>query len=225
VAEYRLLITDLTDFGALRCVAGWDIDRARMIRPEPRPAAFWPSELTGANQPFFPGNIVRFSADPPNPPTDLPHLNEDRVVEGGIVLERRLSSPEFTNALNLIGAIPEVVVFGPPAQFSNNKAFIETNTNHPSLVGTEVAVDAIRFFEENFRGKRRPRCRLLMPDKMVNLSIASNQVRELFYAQGIAAVEASFANVARLHLRVGLARGFGEYPNRCYMQINGIYKL
>ena len=35
MANYQLLITDVTNCGDLRCVAGWDLDRGKMVRPEP----------------------------------------------------------------------------------------------------------------------------------------------------------------------------------------------
>jgi hypothetical protein len=45
LAALAALSTD--DLRDLRCVAGWDVNRKIMIRPEPRPAAFWPASYCG----------------------------------------------------------------------------------------------------------------------------------------------------------------------------------
>jgi hypothetical protein len=102
--KFRLLITDLTTYGQLRCIAGWDLDRKRMIRPEPRPGDFWPAAQTGAGTPFCPGAIAVFSAAPPKPVTDYPHLTEDHVVEGKIVRADALDAKAFAAALDGLGS-------------------------------------------------------------------------------------------------------------------------
>jgi hypothetical protein len=223
--DYRLMITDVTEYGDLRCVAGWDLDRKQMVRPEPQPASFWPSKETGPNRPFFPGKIVKFAASKPTPPTSYPHLNEDRVVQGTVALEQILAPEEFSAALREIQTPTTNTLFGAPVEFSNSKAYISKGTNHPSLQGLRVDRKTIRFFEDDFGGKRRPRCRLTTPNRTVNLSIAATDIRQLFRSEGIAAVARHFNNVDEVHIRMGLARGFGQFPNRCYMQVNGIYGL
>jgi hypothetical protein len=85
MAKYKLLITEVTNFGDLRCVAGWDLDRGKMIRPEPHPKGFWQTNYIAPTGPFEVGKTVEFEAENPNPATDYPHLTEDRVVTSGIV--------------------------------------------------------------------------------------------------------------------------------------------
>jgi hypothetical protein len=223
---FRLLITEITEYGDLRCVAGWDLDRRQMIRPEPRPAAFWPSRDTGVGKPFHPGNIVCLSASRPVPPTKYPHYNEDHVVEGEVQLERTLGAAEFSAELSRIETLALDAAFGPPVEFSNSKAYIRTGTNHPSLLGLRVARPAIQFFDSvDFKGRRRPRCVLTAGGRGVDLSITAVDIRELFRSKGIDAVRNAFDNARDLHIRLGLARGFGQYPERCYMQVNGIYPV
>jgi hypothetical protein len=120
MAKYRLLITDLTEYGELRCVAGWDLDRNKMIRPEPYAGGFWHQSYCGAGRVFTPGNIVTFDANLPEPKTDLPHLNEDRVVQiKTIAIERTLSRNEFMNHLDKIETVGREEAFAAPVPRSN----------------------------------------------------------------------------------------------------------
>ena len=76
---YQVLVTDITNFGDLRCVAGWDLDRSKMIRPEPSPGGFWPASKIAPNGPFGLGKVAKFVATEPSRATDYPHRTEDRV--------------------------------------------------------------------------------------------------------------------------------------------------
>ena len=78
---YRIVVTEVTLYGRLRCVAGFDLDRGVMIRPEPEPAGFWEAKVCGPNTTFHPGHVVEFRGE--RPQTALPHNTEDIVVGGG----------------------------------------------------------------------------------------------------------------------------------------------
>lgn len=225
MARYRILITDLTEFGSLRCVAGWDLERNTMIRPEPAPAAFWQATRTGADQPFNPGHIVEFDADRPNPPTALPHANEDRVVSGGIQLVQRLGIEAFQETLGEIGSEGSEEVFGDPVEFANNKAYVSAGVDHASLVGLNIDRDDLAFTEDVFDGERKLRALLTLQNRVVNLSVAAMDLKVQYRASGVDEVSAMFDEVDRLHLRLGLARPFDGQPDRCYMQVNGVYRL
>ena len=147
--KFRLLITDLTDYGTLRCVAGWDIDRQKMVRPEPHSGGFWEQTMCGPGKPFFPSNIVVLEASPPVPKTDLPHLNEDMVVKGSVKLEQTLSRDKFIDALRQVSAVGRATAFGAPVEIANDKAFVRTGTNHPSLRGLMIRGDEVSFRTKN----------------------------------------------------------------------------
>ena len=120
MADYRVLITDLTDYGTLRCVAGWDIDRNVMIRPEPAPAAFWPEDQSGPDKVFYPGQVVGFNAVQPEPATDYPHFSEDVVVRGDVKLIRKLVAEDYKKILRKI-AVPPTTIFADHVVFQNEK--------------------------------------------------------------------------------------------------------
>ncbi len=226
--RFRVLITDLTDYGSsLRCVAGWDLDNGQMIRPEPRPAAFWDEKFCGPGRVFNPGNIVVFNAEQPIPLTDLPHLNEDKVVQGDIAIEQTLSRAEFVSALKGVGSVTAEQAFAAPVQFVNSKGFVRTGTNHPSLRGVLLKSTDVTFSTEKFgNAPAKARCMIRVARlTYVNLSIAGHELREVFRGSGKDGLARLFAGNCNLHLRLGLARGWGDYPDRCYMQVNGLYRL
>src|SRR2546430_1970731 len=86
MAAYHLLITEVTNFGKLRCVAGWDLDREKMIRPEPHPTGFWQADKIAPAGKFEVGKTASFIGTKPNPATGYPHMTEDRVVTSEIAV-------------------------------------------------------------------------------------------------------------------------------------------
>ncbi len=84
---YDLIITDVTCYGDLFCVAGWDMNNGGMIRPEPPTAnavaeasRFWSAQHAGPGKFFAVGNRVQFDAAMPPANFPFPHATEDRVA-------------------------------------------------------------------------------------------------------------------------------------------------
>jgi hypothetical protein len=55
------------------------------------------------------------------------------------------------------------------------------------------------------------------------ISVSSRALKEAYRAGGSAAAEAILPAGGNLHVRLGLARGFGSQPDKCYLMINGVY--
>ena len=88
VATYEIIVTDVTCYGSLYCVAGWDRLTGQMIRPEPpgakasnEPSRFWNSGYAGPGKTFAVGNVVRVGATGALPDFLFPHATEDRMVD------------------------------------------------------------------------------------------------------------------------------------------------
>lgn len=223
--DYRLLITDVTVYGDLRCVAGWDLDRSEMIRPEPSPGAFWPASKVGPDREYAPGHIVKLAATAPKPPTQYPHLTEDRVVVGDVVVEKKLNASEFTASLKQVGVTKPASLFEKPVEFANGKPFVPVDTEAPSLRAVNISAKGLKFFEYEFDGKKQIRCHMTIGSTTANISVTALDLRESYTGSGIAIVKQKFADADQIHVRVGLARTFPAMPNRCYMQVNGVYRL
>ena len=222
---YRVVITEVTDFGAsLHCVAGWDLDAGRMVRPEPGPAAFWQKAYVGPGSVFWPSHEVSFEADRPNPPTEFPHLTEDLVVRLNTLNRVRvMPAAEFSQLALQISAPSVGAAYGGALQVGA-KPYVVPGTQCPSLGGVTLPIQSVNFYTDQYRDKP-PKLRAMVVDGLAtyDLSITSSELRALHRAGGLAAVRAQFANATRIHLRVGLAREFPQ--GRCHAQINGAFPI
>jgi hypothetical protein len=88
--QFRILVTDVTRYGTLYCVAGWDLERGSMVRPEPNSAnqhdessRFWNAEVAGPGRALDARNVVTFEAEMPPATFPYPHASEDRIVVKG----------------------------------------------------------------------------------------------------------------------------------------------
>jgi hypothetical protein len=222
VPTYRVLVTDITNFGELRCVAGWDLDRSKMIRPEPSPGGFWPASKVAPNGPFELGKVAKFAAtEPSRNSTDFPHRTEDRVVVGPIAAgappenhEKMLRDAAFASLSALFEE--NLVVTG-------HKAYIKTGTRCRSLGGLVVKAKGVKIETYN-NYKNKQRLRLNFSDGTLSLApnLTSSKAYSYVAANKLGIVNTNISKASELLLRIGLARGFPEYPDRCYLQVNGL---
>ncbi len=129
IQRYCVLVTEVTEYGALRCVAGWDLDRQMMVRPEPRPGDFWPAVMTGPTAPFRVGTVVEFLGQSPEPATAYPHFTEDRVVTGLVTPSLvTLSAAELAKTLTATVSASIQDIFGGHVQVARMSAFVAEGT-------------------------------------------------------------------------------------------------
>lgn len=221
MAEYKLLVTEITNYGDLRCVAGWDLDRNKMIRPEPHAGGFWHSNTVGPVGSFEIGKTVRFEANKPNPETDYPHRTEDRVVVGTV---RSGSSPA-----NYRGLLRDAAFASFDELFDRNlvidgmKAYVPVGSECRSLGG--LIVDAKGVEIESYRnpsGKDRIRLQFRIGGIVLAPNITASEVYASHASGELDALNQNISQASKLLLRVGLARAFDAMPDRCYLQINGL---
>lgn len=222
MAQYELLVTDITNFGDRRCVAGWDIERGKMIRPEPHPGGFWPAIKTGPRGVFELGRSVSFEARKPFPPTKLPHLTEDRVVVVGSIAKgpavHNKNDITRTAAFDSLDALFErnLVIDG-------QKAYVPVGAKCRSLGGlivpsTGLSVERYR----NYEGKSRLRIGFRADGHYFAPNLTSTRAYEISASGELDKLNRTIAGSSEVLLRIGLARGFPAYPNRCYLQVNGL---
>src|SRR5436190_23313204 len=138
MAQYRLLVTEITNFGDLRCVAGWDLDRNQMIRPEPFPGGFWHLDKTAPRGPFELAGTVQFVATNPNPSTEYPHLTEDRVVAGEIAVAAALEDKAAKKLLQSVAYNSLNELFDKNLVVDGEKAYVPLGAQCRSLGGLVV---------------------------------------------------------------------------------------
>jgi hypothetical protein len=221
----NMLVTDVTKVGDERCVAGWDIARRCMIRPEPSPGAFWDASFTHANSPFEVGAIASFAIQSTRPKTRYPHHTEDRVVEGQITRFRGPNAGTMIQTLRSIASPHIQNVFNGHLQVENERAFVPLDRHCASLGGVNVAVHKIAMREDLIEGKKRLRCRLMIGNALAYPTVTSIDLRDMHRKYGFQAVRRHVERGNMVHLRLGLSRLFTGIHARCYLQVNGIYGI
>lgn len=234
MTTYEILITDVTCYSNLYCVAGWDLRAGRMIRPEPpdanmayEPSKFWAGQ--GPGRSFSVGNVVRIAANPPPAQFPFPHATEDRIVVAGPTVQvlGALDSPRTVAAVaagvsRTLGAAFDNALVRPPS----GKAYVPAGHNGRSLGAIEITPAQLRFFEDAYPGKKtKLRARLVVDGNWYNLSVTADAARTRWLQNGLAALQGDVQASGRLHVRVGLSRPWGGRPNECVAQINGVYLL
>ena len=235
---HRLIITEVTRYGDHFCVAGWDVDRAIMVRPEPSTAnalvtasRFWDARYAGPGKLFQVGNFVtleNLSESPPN--FQYPHRTEDR-------LQVRGAKAQIHNGYEL-RQVAEIVKGGVSASIravfdgglqrswtgtGSTTAFVPRGFVGRSLGAVEIAPDRMHFAEKTSNGKIQVRALIREGVTTFDFSVTSDEIKTVFQAGGLDAVRQLLVGCELVHVRLGLSRPFPQKPEECYAQVNGLY--
>ncbi len=220
----RLLITDVTEMSTGNfCVAGWDVNQLRMVRPLPG-GRNWTAALL-AQYAVVPGALIEFSPTGVAHNSSYPHLTEDTQVD--IMATITLNAP----AANWFGQN------APPASASVAAAFYDNvmcnsiwNGRHQGAyvpigapigsLGTVVLPRSNISFEEAF-GKLKA----VVNDGNVEyvLAVSSVVLKTAWRQGGLLAVSNALPASPFVHVRLGLARAFDQPLHKCYLMVNGIH--
>jgi hypothetical protein len=236
MATYEIIVTDVTCYGDLYCVAGWDRLSNLMIRPEPPGAnakiessRFWNDQFAGPGKVFSVGNLVRFIASPALPDFLFPHATEDRVVDLSTQIEilDNLNLPKVAEEVTgSVSSSLEVAFDGALIRPASQKAYVLVGEKVRSLGALELAPSQIIFFENRYdAAKPKLRARVTVGGNTFDLSVPADAARNRWKSDGLAGLRADLRASRRIHVRTGLSRPFSAKPNDCYSQINGVYFL
>ena len=237
MADYKIIVTDVTCYGSLYCVAGWDRNTHRMIRPEPPGAStaneasrFWDVRFVGPGKLFDLGCIAEFYAADPLPDFPFPHATEDRIVD--MTRPRRsverLDMPQIVQAVaaGVSPTLEDAFDGGLVRVAGSRKPYVQVGHVGRSLGAIELAPRQIAFQENTFDpSKRKLRANLSVGGLRYDLSVTAEAVRARWLAGGLSALRADVEASKRIHLRVGLSRPFRDKPDQCFLQVNGVYFL
>lgn len=231
---YKVLVTDVTTYGALYCVAGWDLNRKAMVRPEPPGAnaasevsRFWDSQWAGPGKFFGVGNVVEFEANPPPADFPFPHATEDRLFVKAIgqVPLRTLSAAQIAATVGVSIGL-NAVFGGGLVRAASGKAYVGKDFKGPSLGSLTVAPEKLSLHENRFDAAN-PKLRAWLREGFLryDLPVTADAARTRWLGAGLEALKADIAASKEIHVRLGLARPFPQRPDECYAQINGLYLL
>lgn len=236
MAIHEIVITDVTCYGSLFCVAGWDLNNGVIIRPEPPTAnttaeasRFWSDQCAGPGKFFSVGNVVQIDVSLPPANFPFPHATEDRLVVLGTnnVVLRKMTEPQMVQAIGPNVSASAAMAFEGQLQRANSgKAHVAAGTQTRSLDAINIAPGEIRFHEDTpSSGKRRLRAVVKQGGIGLDFSVPADAARSRFLTAGVAALNADATASQSIHVRLGLCRPFAAMPNSCYAQINGLFFL
>ena len=236
MTAYEIIVTDVTCYGSLYCIAGWDRISNQMIRPEPPGAnakdeasRFWSSNYAGPGKTFAVGNVVRLAAADALPSFLFPHATEDRIVDMASPLNvlQTLHSAAMVQAIaaGTSGSLP-LAFDGALVRTGSRKAYVPTGNLGRSLGAIEIPPSDITFFEHQWgNDKPKLRARVTSAGQVYDLSVPAEAARLRWHSAGLAALKADVNASTRLHIRTGLSRPMPSRPNECYSQVNGVVFL
>lgn len=224
----RLIITDVTEMhGGNYCVAGWDSQTRRMVRPLPN-GANWTAGLLQRHG-VVPGASIDVVPAGQQHQSAFPHRTEDTLIN--------------TAGIQLLhaGPIAWLTVGAPPTHATVAQAFgrclvhsrvwngaqqgvhVPENTQIGSLSAVELPVGNLTLFEDNYQGKRSLRAYLDDGHACYNLPVVARDLREAYRLSGVYVAKQLLPVQGNAHVRLGLARAWQGQPGKCSLMINGIY--
>jgi hypothetical protein len=209
---HELIITDVTCYGSLYCVAGWDRISGRMIRPEPATAnphdeasRFWDSRFAGPGRPLSVGNIVRIDASSPPSTFPFPHATEDRILATGNqiqVLGQLTAADIVKNVAASISPTLDAAFDGGLIREPSRKAYVPEGHNGQSLGALDLAPNNLIFFENQFRDQTpKLRARVTVNGVLYDLSVTADAARERWRTAGIETLRNDVKGAKRLSQR------------------------
>lgn len=224
----RLIITDVTEMhGRNYCVAGWDAQAQRMVRPLPN-GVNWTAGLLQQHG-MAPGATVDVIPTGQRHPSAFPHQTEDtRINIIGILLVHA-------------GPIAWLAAGAPPTHATADQAFgghlacssiwngarqgvhVRENTHIGSLGAVSLTVSGLTLFENDYKGKRSLRAYLDDGRACYNLPVVAKNLREAYRLNGVGAAQRLLPGQGNIHVRLGLARAWPGQPGKCSLMINGVY--
>jgi hypothetical protein len=225
-----LVITDLTRMHrGMVCIAGYDKD-LHCIRPILPPPGISEHQLLGPNgKPIiFPFAVIRLDLLDPHP--EPPHTEDVYFFSSSPQFVRLAKDPQ--DLLERI-LFPDVsAIFEQPIQ--SDFGFYVREGQGPRSLGA-IRPDAIaKVGYEPEPGGGAWDYRLAFTDARGDAyRLKITDLTWQYYCQSLRSEQRDPAKIALelthllqtrdVYLRIGLARGWNEFPDRCYLQITGIY--
>lgn len=225
----QLVITDVTRMREGRvCVAGYDHD-GHCVRPVLPPPGIHESSLYCQGRPIvFPFAVVEY--DLQNPVPAPPHTEDWRYDPTSVSFIRRLDEKEKRGVLDKSLCQDVAAIFQVP--ILSDVGHYVMDGQGPRSLGTIRPGRILKAMYEQREGSWKYRLGFIdASDTTYWLTVTDLSWRyynDFQRGAGHAADEISATLTKKLrssqvYLRIGLARGWDKYPDRCFVQLTGIY--
>jgi hypothetical protein len=220
----RLIITDLTEMhGGNFCVAGWDAQTQRMVRPLPE-GSNWTAGLLQQHG-VAPGVTVDVNPTGQRLLSVFPHRTEDTLIDRMTIQHVTAGPSSWFGAAAPPSRGTLTATFGGNLLHNsvwNNVRqgiYVPVGTQSESLDAVELPRDRVQFVAEFDKLKA------VLNDGQARykVSVSSLVLKTAWRQGGIQAVHQALPQSARFHVRLGLARAFDQPPQKCYLMVNGVH--
>jgi hypothetical protein len=226
----ELVITDVTRMQEGRvCVAGYDRQR-NCVRPVLAPPGIHESSLCAKKKPIvFPFALVEYDLldHIPKPP----HTEDWRYDPASVRLIKKLGEKEKRETLERL-CFPGVdAIFGTPI-ISAQGHYVLDGQGTRSL-GTIRPRQILKVIHEQRDDAWKYRLWFVNGERMTwHLTITDlawryfcDSQRQTRSAEKIVSELTAKLEASQVYLRIGLARGWDKHPDRCYLQVTGVYSF
>ena len=220
----QLVITDVTEMhGGNYCVAGWNGQTHRMARPLPN-GANWTAGLLQRHC-IVPGASIKVTPTGQQQPSAFPHHTEDTLVDqatihhvnGGPINWFAAGAPSTCGTVS--GAFSGHIVHNSIWNNVLQGVYVPVGTQIGSLAAVRLPRTAVQFVEEFGKLKAV----LNDGNARYKLAVSSLVLKTAWRQAGLVAVQQALPVTPQFHIRLGLARAFGNPPDKCYLMVNGIH--
>ena len=213
----QIIVSDVTYMRNEICVAGWCPDERRMIRPLADVGKHWPTALAGPEL-FGMGNVLEMTPVGISNSRGLPHSREDLIVKGRPQVVNTVAEDEIAAALS-DSESPSVHDL-----FEGNlreDRFVMGGADCPSLGAVHVACRTIRFYEDEWEGRKKLRCSFRDADAAgFRLPVTSVPLHDIWREGGTDALNELASDQDSAHVRIGLAHPMGD--GRAFAMVNNM---
>lgn len=220
----RLLITDVTEMhGGNCCVAGWDAQAQRMVRPLPN-GANWTAGLLQQHR-VMPGATIDVTPTGQQHPGGFPHRTEDTHVDQATIQHVSAGPINWFAAgapptyRTVSAAFSGHIVYDRIWKSVRQGVYVPVGTQVGSLAAVQLPRTAVQFVEHFGKLKAI----LNDGNARFKLAVSSLMLKTAWRQGGLAAVQQALPATQKFHIRLGLARAFGDAPDKCYLMVNGIH--
>jgi hypothetical protein len=224
-----LVVTDLTRMQQGKiCIAGYDNQR-RAVRPVLPPPGIPESALYQDEKPIiYPFALVRFDLREADP--QPPHSEDVRYVADSPQFVRVIQSRETVLSWSLFPSVAEIfgqpVMSGPghyvlDCQGERSLGTVQLKEVHEVIYAAGEETDAWDY-RLKFEDAHGQIYRLKITD--LTWQYYCHSLRsETYDPMRLAAELTKILQERRVFLRIGLSRGWKKFPERCFLQVNGVY--
>ena len=220
----RLVITEVTEMSAGNfCVAGWNAQSGLMVRPLPS-GANWTAGLLQQHS-VAPGAVLNFNPTGLVHNSTFPHRTEDTPVDPSTITVVKVGPVAWfgPNVPTCAGTLAQA--FQGHVQHNSvwdgvfQGVYVPVGTQTRSLWGVNCQRGGLTFVEDFGKLKAH----FYDGAATYKLAVSSHVLKAHFRGGGLAAVNQALPRSGNLHVRVGLARAFGNPADKCYVMINGVH--